>query len=136
MFTEPLAYQIYFGIIAPRTSYAVLPVNGESLGIYVVVEVVDGRFTDRHFPGNGDGNLYKEAWPARTDDEYFRSALETNEETATNDGFIAFATDMLATSDAELPQTLAQYMDLGRLLDYMAVNYAIANWDGITTDAE
>jgi spore coat protein CotH len=64
VFTEPLAYQVYrdFGIIAPRTSYAVLTVNGESLGIYVVVEVVDGRFTDRHFPGNGDGKFTLIPW--------------------------------------------------------------------------
>jgi hypothetical protein len=135
VFAEPLGYQIFndFGVVAPRTSYAVLTVNGESLGMYVVVEAVDGRFTDRHFPGNGDGNLYKEAWPAHTDDGYFRSALETNEETATNEAFIAFAADMLAAKNDQLPQTLAQHMDLGRLLDYMAVDYGIANWDGITT---
>ncbi|MGC4065181.1 MAG: CotH kinase family protein [Polyangiaceae bacterium] len=40
---------------------------------------------------------------------------------------------MLAASDADLPQTLAKYTDLDKMLDYMAVDYAIANWDGITT---
>ena len=134
LYVETLAYQIFnsFGITAPRTSYAVLTVNGESLGIYRVVEAVDGRFTDLHFSDH-DGNLYKEAWPVSNSDGYFQAALKTNEETASNDAFIAFSADMLAASDDELPQTLAKYMDLDRMLDYMAVDYAIANWDGITT---
>lgn len=134
LFMESLAYRVFrdFGITAPRTSYATVAVNGEPLGIYTVVEVVDGRFTDRHFP-DGNGNLYKEAWPDRTDNANFASALETNEDTATNEAFIAFATDMLAANDATLPQTLAKYMDVTSILDYMAVDYAIANWDGITT---
>jgi spore coat protein H len=134
LFVEPLAYQIFndFGIAAPRTSYAVLTVNGKSLGIYKVVESVDGRFTNHHFP-DGDGNLYKEAWPVRTDDGYFNAALETNEETASHAAIKAFAADMLAASDAGLPEALAKHMELDKILDYMAVDYAIANWDGITT---
>ncbi len=134
VYAETLGYQIFndFGIIAPRTSYALLSVNGKSLGLYRVVEPIDGRFTDRHFP-NGDGNLYKEAWPITTADWYFDNALETNEETASNQDFIAFSADMIAASDENLPQTLGQHMDLTKMLDYMAVDYGIANWDGITT---
>lgn len=134
VFRETLGYQIFndFGIVAPRTSYAVLTVNGKSLGLYRVVEVIDGRFTAHHF-ADGDGNLYKEAWPVKTSTTYFKTALETNEETATHDGMLAFAKDMLAASDEEVPQALAKYTDLDRMLDYMAVDYAIANWDGITT---
>jgi spore coat protein H len=134
VFRETLAYQIFndFGIVAPRTSYAVLTVNGQSLGLYGVVEVVDGRFTARHF-ADGDGNLYKEAWPTKTSTTYFKEALETNEEVATHEGMLAFAKDMLAAGDDALPQTLARYTDFDRMLDYMAVDYAIANWDGVTT---
>jgi spore coat protein H len=134
LYTETLGYQIYndFGIIAPRTSYATITVNGAAQGIYRVVEAVDGRFTKAHF-ANGDGNLYKEAWPARTDESYFAVALETNDDTATHEAFIVFATDMLAATDEELPATLSKYMNLDKVLDYMAVDYGIANWDGITT---
>jgi hypothetical protein len=133
LYMETMGYRIFkdFGITTPRTSYATLHVNGESLGIYTVVEIPDGRFTDRHF--NGNGNLYKEAWPDRTDNSYYVNALETNKKTASNEAFIEFATDMLKASDTDLPSTLSKYMDLDKLLDYMAVDYAIANWDGITT---
>lgn len=135
IYSETLAYQLYndFGVTAPRTSYAVVTVDGESLGLYRVVEPIDGRFTARRFPEGGDGNLYKEAWPDRTERFYFANALETNEETATHDAFIGFATAMLAANDQNLPETLAQYMDLDQVIHYMAVDYAIANWDGITT---
>ncbi|MBN2197263.1 MAG: CotH kinase family protein [Polyangiaceae bacterium] len=134
LYGESLAYQIYndFGITAPRTSFAILTVNGESFGIYRVVEVVDGRFTAHHFEDR-DGNLYKEAWPVSTDEAYFAGALRTNEETGSNETFIAFSADMLAATDNGLPQSLAKYTDLDRMLDYMAVDYAITNWDGITT---
>ena len=134
LFMEPLAYQIFndFGITAPRTSFATLTVNGESLGIYKVVEAIDGRFTSMHFP-DGDGNLYKEAWPNRTENAYFAKALETNEDTPDNTAFITFAKEMLAATDETLPAALSTYMDLEEVLDYMAVDYAIANWDGITT---
>jgi spore coat protein CotH len=48
-FVETLAYQIYsdFGILAPRTSYAVLSVNGKSLGIYRVVEADSESILER-----------------------------------------------------------------------------------------
>ncbi len=131
---EPLAYQLYndFGIVAPRTSYARLTVDGKPEGLYTVVEAVDGRFTKDRFT-DGDGNLYKEAWPNRTEESYFAEHLETNEETATHEAFVAFATEMLAASDEELPATLDKYMSLEKLLDYMAVDFGVANWDGITT---
>ena len=40
---------------------------------------------------------------------------------------------MMAADDAHLPKALAVYMDIDYLLRYMAVDFAIANWDGITT---
>jgi spore coat protein CotH len=131
---ETLGYRIFndFGIVAPRTSYATVTVNGTAQGLYTVVEAVDGRLTKDRFE-DGDGNLYKEAWPSHTEEDYFARALETNKETATHEAFIAFATDMLSATDETLPTTLAKYMDLDKVLDYMAVDYGIANWDGITT---
>ncbi|MGC4065182.1 MAG: CotH kinase family protein [Polyangiaceae bacterium] len=62
VFKETLAYHIFnsFGVTAPRTSYATVSLNGKSLGMYTVVEMIDGRFTDMRFD-NGSGNLYKRA---------------------------------------------------------------------------
>jgi len=131
---ESISYRLFrdMGIIAPRTSFAVVSVNGQSQGLYSVVEEVDGRFTDDRF-AQGDGNLFKEAWPADTASGYFSYRLENNQETATFDAFQAFASEMLTAQDEQLVQTLGKWMDLDYLMTYMAVDYAIANWDGVTT---
>ncbi|HEX8516393.1 MAG TPA: CotH kinase family protein [Bacteroidia bacterium] len=48
------------GIPASRTSFAKLTVNGEYIGIYVVIENVDKTFLKDHYnSANNDGNLYK-----------------------------------------------------------------------------
>lgn len=48
------------GIAAPRTSYARYFVNGEYIGLYVIIENVDKTFLKQHYgSANNDGNLYK-----------------------------------------------------------------------------
>ena len=65
---ERLAYHLFreMGVEAPRAVHAWLVMNGEPLGLYGLVENIDGRFTDEHFE-RGDGNLYKEQWPGVVD---------------------------------------------------------------------
>jgi spore coat protein CotH len=78
---ERLRYRLYRdrGIITPRTSYAVVTVNGKNEGLFHVVEDIDGRFTDDRFAkGNRDGIPYKEAWPDHTDDAYYNYHLATS----------------------------------------------------------
>jgi hypothetical protein len=131
---ECLAYDIFreMDIVAPRCTWAYVFVNDEPLGLFGLVERVDGRFTDSRFE-EGDGNLYKEAWPAATEESYFKERLKTNEEEPVIDEVVTFSEDMTTAKDSELPETLGRYMDLDYILRYMAVDFAIANWDGITT---
>ena len=51
------------GVVAPRTAFAWLTVNGKPQGLFVVVEEIDDRFVAANFPDGGEGNLYKEVWP-------------------------------------------------------------------------
>jgi hypothetical protein len=54
------------GVPAPRSVHARLIVNGDDLGVFALVEEIDGEFVEDHFravDGSGDGNLYKEVWP-------------------------------------------------------------------------
>lgn len=131
---ERLAYDLYsaMGITAPRASWADVWVNDERMGLYGMVEQVDGRFTTDRWPDNPDQNLYKEAWPVQTDESWVISKLKTNEEVADVSAFVAFAEAMNAAETAELRSTLGRYSDLDYWARYMAVDDAIANYDGIT----
>ena len=73
---EVIAYGIFreMGLATPRASLVDLWVNDNHLGVYTMVEMVDGSFLDKHFV-NPTGNLYKpELIVARLDwteaDEY------------------------------------------------------------------
>jgi spore coat protein H len=131
---ERLGYDLYrdMGLPAPRSAWAVLRVNGESYGLFSMVEQVDGRFTADRWPEDGDGNLYKEAWPSSDNPAYYAGHLETNEETATHDVIVQFASELSAAEPDALASVLANWMDFENFQRYMAVDDAIFNCDGIT----
>ena len=131
---EKLAYDLFraAGVVAPRSAWAVLRVNGESQGLFGMVEVVDGRFTADRWPQNPDGNLYKELWPTHASDAQIRAALETNEEAGDISGYRAFAKAFTSADDAQLLDTLGSYMDLDYLARFMAVEDAVVSYDGVT----
>jgi spore coat protein H len=131
---EKLTYELYraMGIVAPRATWAVVRVNGESQGLYGMVEQVDGRFADDRWPDAPDGNLYKEVWPTETDPSALIAALATNEEAADVSAFLAFSQAMTTSTEEEARATLGGMMDLDYLARYMAVDDAVANYDGVT----
>jgi spore coat protein H len=132
---EKLAYDLFraSGIPVPRSAWAVLRVNGQSQGLYGMVEPMDGRYTAHHFPQSPDGNLYKEVWPTHASDGQLIAGLETNEETADVSGYRTFAqTFMAATDDSQRLAILDKYMGLDYLARFMAVEDAVISYDGTT----
>jgi spore coat protein H len=131
---EKLAYDLFraAGIVAPRSAWAVVKVNGQSQGLFGMVEVVDGRFTADRWPANPDGNLYKELWPTHASDNQILAALETNEEVGDISGYHGFAQAFTAADDASRLATLGSYMDLDYFARFMAVEDAVISYDGIT----
>ncbi|HTM20145.1 MAG TPA: CotH kinase family protein, partial [Kofleriaceae bacterium] len=81
---DALGYGLFrgAGIYTARTAYARVVVNGELLGLFAVVENLDGRFTADRFRAidGGDGNLYKEVWPVHDTEQPYLDALKTNED--------------------------------------------------------
>lgn len=132
---ERLAYDLYrdMGIGAPRAAWALLRVNGEDQGLFGMVEQIDGRYTKDRWPSTGEGNLFKEAWPGAGDAVWAKAHLETNTNTADVSDFLAFSEALNAASDDGLRSVLGRYVDLDQLSRYMAVDDAIANFDGVTT---
>ena len=131
---ERLAYDLYreMGIPSPRSAWAMVRVNGQDYGLYSMVEQVDGRFTANRWPADGDGNLYKEAWPQYDDPSYYAERLKTNEETAVHDAFVQFYDDLYGAAPEDRAGVLGSWTDLELWYRYMAVDDAIFNCDGIT----
>lgn len=131
---ERLAYDLFrtMGIEAPRAAWALVRVNDEPQGLFGMVEAIDGRFTEDRWPDHGDQNLYKETWPINTDVAWVTERLKTNEEVGDVSAFVAFSAAMLAADEADLRDTLGRFADLDYFARYMAVDDAIANYDGVT----
>ena len=89
------------------------------------------RAADRR-PGNGNGNLYKEAWPKTTVPSDYDNARETNKGTGTHDAIVALAGDLAQSTSSDLSAALGKWTDLPYMARYMAVDDALANCDGIT----
>lgn len=131
---ERLSFDLFrsMGIVAPRASWAVLRVNGQLQGLYGMVEQIDGRFTTDRFPDNPDANLYKELWPTEIDETEATLALKTNDEEPDVSSFVAFAEAMDAASEEDLPAVLGDHMDLRYVARFLAVEDALASYDGVT----
>lgn len=135
-FRERLGYSLYrdMDIVAPRAVHARVYINGVYDGLYAAVEQVDGRFTANRFPASGDGNLYKEIWPAKhiTDSDAI-SALKTNDDPATRDvsDLLAFRDAVVASTESTFAEKVAPYVDLDYLARFVVVNRAINDFDGI-----
>ncbi|MBU1701405.1 MAG: CotH kinase family protein [Candidatus Eisenbacteria bacterium] len=127
-----LSYEAWrqYGVAASRTSFAEVTVNGEALGVYVLVEQVDGGFIERHF-SRPYGDLYKpeqatgsleyrgsniadypdigHQWPEGTDHAALLNALE-----------------VLRSGSLE---EIAGVFDVEGVLTYMAGNVALGSGD-------
>jgi len=131
---DAIAYKLFrdHEVPAPRTAYARVVVNGELIGLYVVVEQIDGRFTRARFPDGGEGNLYKEVWPSYTTEQPYLDALETNEdEMPSADKMVRFAQALAAGGEDGFAAVIESWMGADQLMEYMAVARLIDSWDDI-----
>ncbi|MEM7141828.1 MAG: CotH kinase family protein [Actinomycetota bacterium] len=133
---ERLGYLMYrsMGIAAPRAVHARLVINGEFVGVFALVEQIDGRFTRENWD-EGGGNLYKEVWPiidgrAANDAELF-SGLKTNEdEDPSFDQVQRFGDAMASADEDDRGDTLRRFMSVDEVAAYVAVDRTIGNDDG------
>lgn len=118
------------GLPAPRVAFAELFVNDQLLGLYVLVEEIDEEFLKSRFPGESDGNLYKDRWPSGKRSGNLTSNLRTNEEDPEHSGFERFFEELSLADDAQLPSIMERWLDASRFDSLIAVDEAIGHTDG------
>lgn len=134
---ERLGYHLFrtMGIPAPRAIHARLVINGEFMGLFALVEQIDGRFTRYHFD-DGKGNLYKELWPLNHDSQphtpsRYINALKTNEDENPSIALMQnFATEIATAEDTAVPDVIEKWMDIDKIITYAVVDRTIRNDDG------
>ncbi|MGL1936711.1 MAG: CotH kinase family protein [Fibrobacterales bacterium] len=133
---ERIAYWFHreMGNPAPRLVHAQLKINDELIGLFSLVEQVDGRFTREHWE-DGEGNLYKELLPVAGDslthDTTFMNALKTNEdENPTFTAMQTFEQEILdASTEDEIKEVISKWWDVPQLVSTILTSAALRHWD-------
>jgi spore coat protein H len=135
LLNEHLAYELYrqAGIPAPRTAHALVVINGEVKGLYVLRDAYDRRYLRRAF-GDGSGNLYEGvccldfAGPSGSP-----SALDLKDEERqgrTREDLAALTEVVDTVPDERLEAALQAHLDLPALLRGYALDAVLGHWDG------
>jgi spore coat protein H len=144
MIRERVAMAFYrrLGVPAPREAHANLSVNGQSMGLYVIVEPIDTVFLQRWLSENG-GALYEYHWLT----PYFATFLgedldlyppffepRTQEDRSTFDLFDPIR-ELLRTINSapadSFRDAVNARLDLESTLRLIAAEAFMAEWDGI-----
>jgi hypothetical protein len=138
---ERLAFAVFegMGIPAPRNAFARFYVNGAYWGLYQVTEPISKPFLKERL-GEESGNLfdyqYAFAWdfsfrgedPAAYVPVPFQP--QTNEDNLDASGLVAFVRAVNESEDAGFASAMRSWLDVERLATYLAVENAVAEWDG------
>jgi hypothetical protein len=134
---ERLGYWFFreMNVPAPRCVHARLKINGVFIGVFALVEQIDGRFLRYNFE-DGNGNLYKEIWPLHSNGQPFPESeyldhLKTNEDEDPSASLIrTFAQAIAEAEEEERKSIVEEWMDMGEVISYAAVDRTIRNDDG------
>lgn len=117
------------GVPAPRCNYAEVYVNGQALGPYAHVEVINKRFLRRHF-SDDEGQLYegtisdfREGWLGTFEQE-------TNEAVPYDRSDLNGLTAALEVADPQLLLALDPWLERPAFLRFWAAEVLLDHWDG------
>jgi spore coat protein CotH len=142
---ERLAFAVFeaMGIPAPQIAHTRLTVNDEYWGVYTLVEPVSKPFLKARL-GEESGNLfdfeYVEAWDlsykGADSSAYVPSPFQpqTNENKLDPSGLVAFIRAINELPEATFARDIAPWIDTARFLTYLAVENALAEYDGFVGD--
>ena len=127
---QHMAYRLFneAGIPAPRTAFAHVTVNGESLGVYCIVETMRKTMIERHF-GNHDGVLYEgtvtdfyDGWANSLEQKFGNEELGLSR--------IKALIDVLENEDSATIESIGEIVDIPSFLKYWSIEAMIGFWDG------
>ncbi len=130
-----LAYDVFrkARIPAPRCSFAHVTVNGEDLGLYLLVEPVRKAFIRDHFSEGRDDPATRQLWEGTLSDfrTEFMSTFEPKFDSApVSTAPIEAVKAALDAPDDDLVRALSEVIDLDAFLTFWAVEVVLAHWDG------
>jgi spore coat protein CotH len=140
---EKLSFLVFeaMGIPAPQLAHARVTVNDEYWGVYTLVESVTKPFLKARI-GEESGNLFDYEYVGHWDFSYRGSEAsayvplpfdpETNEDHLDTTGLLAFLRFVSESTDAEFAAGIGAWLDVPKFLDYLAVENALAETDGLT----
>jgi spore coat protein CotH len=142
---ERLAFAVFeaMGIAAPQIAHTRLTVNDEYWGVYTLVEPVSKPFLKSRL-GEESGNLFDYEYAFEWDFGYRGEEAtkytpvplqpQTNEDKLDPAGLIAFFKTITETPEAGYAAAIASWIDTERFLTYLAVENALAEYDGFVGD--
>lgn len=128
---EWLTYEVYraAGVPAPRIGYALVRVNDEAYGLYVVVETIDRAFLERRY-ADPSGPLFEGAYGVDFEPGG-EAAFELDQGEESDRAWLTLVIDALqATPDDAGIARLERLIDLDEWLTAIAVAIATDDWDG------
>jgi spore coat protein H len=112
------------GLPAARVTHAHLQLNGQDLGLYVVIEGMNKRFLKRHFR-NAQGNLY-EGYLQDID-----TVLDQDGGPSKDQADVRALLAACSTSDLTARFTkLNRVLDVDKFVSFAAMEILIGHWDG------
>lgn len=148
--SDALAYEFFrdAGVPAPRTAYAWLSVSAEGkwdhkpLGLYVMVEPVDGEFVAEHFDSKKTP-VFKpvtyQLFEHMGDDWSAYAAIYDLKTKATAEQqrrVIDFARLVSFSTDAEFAERVGSFLDLDEFARFLAGQVLLSSYDSILADGQ
>jgi spore coat protein H len=133
---EHLTYEVFrrAGLAAPMTAHAVVTINGQLSGIYLMREPVNNEFMVRNFGADSeDGNLYE--FDLRADFAQDPRGIDLKDEAEdrrSRDDLIELAAIVNAVPPEFFVQAVSPVLDVDRYLTYFAVEAVTSDMDGFS----
>ncbi|HXI53051.1 MAG TPA: CotH kinase family protein, partial [Candidatus Saccharimonadales bacterium] len=114
------------GVPAPRAGHVVVEFNGRPLGLYVLVEGIDGQFLHRYF-SDSKGNLYD---GHSQSDVTHGLRLNSGDQPRDRSGLAALSAAAQISDLEQRRRALQKSLDLDRFLSFLATEVVTCHWDG------